>query len=615
MDSDGSNPRRITTDSEVDYWPTWSPDGTRIAFGSTQDGDPDIYVINIDGTDRRKLTNNVIPDWEPAWSPKGDRIAYSALRDGDGDIYIINPDGTDPVRLTDNDADDIAPSWSPDGAKIVFCTDRDGFWEIYVLDAEGSNQRRITDNQSNDWVPVWSPDGGKIAFTSERDGNFEIYIMNADGSNQTRITDYPGRDMEPSWSPDGSKILFNSDRSGNHEIYIMEISEDLVPGEIIKLTENGVEDDHPVWKPSNAATHRKNTWVRTFEGPDYGALFDIVLTQDGNILAVGATNHLHVPPYSGDALFMKTTLEGDILWERTWGGGGYEQAHSVTPSGDGGYYIFGETDSHGAGDRDFFLLKVTEDGTDDWFRTYGRAHREWPFGMLRLSNGDLLIYGFTESLAGSGRNQYALRVDPYGEVIWEYVGESPEDELVIDALETVDGDLVFAVIIGDDASLVKLDAGGNVRWANRYELAGWQFASQVAETDDGGFLLAGFLMINGSRQQADTWLAHCTSTGELAWETSFGDTTHDDYAQSLIPLKDGTYLIGGLGNGIRLSRIDENGSLLWTRSLVGQTVYAAEALIELQDGGFLVAGLIQLINGRSYDAILLRTDSQGLIGE
>jgi Tol biopolymer transport system component len=58
--------------------------------------------------------------------------------------------------------------------------------------------------------------------------------------------------MEPSWTPDGSHILFNSDRSGNHEIYIMEISDDLEPGDIIRLTENGVEDDHAVWRPGQS---------------------------------------------------------------------------------------------------------------------------------------------------------------------------------------------------------------------------------------------------------------------------------------------------------------------------------------------------------------------------
>jgi hypothetical protein len=378
---------------------------------------------------------------------------------------------------------------------------------------------------------------------------------------------------------------------------------------------DGAQVLSPTLQPSIVPTDSSNTWIRAFEGPDYGAFFDIALTPDGNILAVGTTNHLHVPPYSGDALFIKLSLEGDVLWEQTWGGDGYEQVMSVGLAEDGGFYIFGETSSHGAGDRDFFLLKLTENGTEDWFRTFGRARREWPYGMLQLSNGDLLIYGFTESVVGSERDQYALRVGPDGDVIWEYTVESPEEELIIDALETTEGDLVLAVVIEEDGKLVKLDADGNVLWTNRYELAGWQFASQIALTDNGGFLLAGFSMSNGSARQADTWLAHCDSTGELGWETTFGDSAFDDYANSLIRLNDGTYLIGAIANGMLLSRVDGDGNVLWRRSLVGQTVYGAMELIELEEGGYLVAGLIQLINGRSYDAILLRTDAEGRVGE
>lgn len=371
--------------------------------------------------------------------------------------------------------------------------------------------------------------------------------------------------------------------------------------------------DEGMVSPTPGASY-PSTWIRKFEGPNYGAFFDIVLTPDGNALAVGATNHLHMPPYSGDALFMKLTLDGEVLWEKTWGGEGYEQARSVTPAEGGGYYIFGETDSYGAGDRDFFLLNVTEDGSEEWFKSYGKAHREWPYGMLRLSNGDLLIYGFTESLLDKDRNQFALRIGSEGDIIWEYTVESPGEELVLNALETREGDLVLAVGVEEDGKLVKLDANGNLQWEKRYELAGWQFASQIVATDDGGFLLAGFSM--SPSQQADTWLARCASTGELEWETSFGEAAFDDYANSLIRLSDGTYLIGAIANGVLLSRVDEDGNVLWRRSLLEQqTVYGGMALTELEDGGYLVAGLIEIIGGRSYDAIILRTDAEGRVEE
>jgi len=378
-------------------------------------------------------------------------------------------------------------------------------------------------------------------------------------------------------------------------------------------TNTSVPENGVIPATSEVTITHTTTWVKTFEGPDYGAFFDIILTPDRNAFAVGTTNHLHFPPYSGDALFMKFTLDGDVLWEKTWGGEGYEQAWEVTLAEDGGYYVFGETDSYGAGDRDFFLLKITEDGTEEWYKTYGYAYREWPYGMLQLSNGDLLIYGFTESVITRERNQYVLRLGKDGSILWEYTVESPEEEFVLDALETAEGDLVLAVGIASDGKLVKLDANGQSLWEKRYELPGWQFASQVAQTEDGGFLLAGFVM--GSKSQADTWLAHCTPTGEMEWETSFGNPAFDDYANSMIQLKDETYLIGAIGNGMLLTRIDANGDILWERSLLGTAVYGARGLIQLEDGGFLVAGFIQIRNGRSYDAIILRTDADGNIEE
>jgi len=355
-----------------------------------------------------------------------------------------------------------------------------------------------------------------------------------------------------------------------------------------------------------------DTWVRTFEGPGYGALFAVVFTQDAEILAAGATNHLHVPPYSGDALLMKLTLDGNLVWERTWGGAGYEQALAVAPAGDGGFYVFGETDSYGAGDRDFFLLKIDACGIETWSRTYGGPGREWPYGMLALANGDLLLYGFT-TFENGARRQYAVRVDPAGDVVWEHAEGTADEEIALDALETAEGDLVLCVLFDEDGGLVQLDAGGGVLWSKRYELPGWQFASCVAPAEGGEFLLAGFSMTEGARRQVDTWLVRCAADGDFLWETVFGNPTSDDYAQAMLRLRDGTYLIGGLGNGMPLTCVDSDGNVLWSRLLAGPRVHAAEGLVDLDEGGFLVAGLIQIVNGRSYDAILVRTNAEGQV--
>ncbi len=352
-------------------------------------------------------------------------------------------------------------------------------------------------------------------------------------------------------------------------------------------------------------------WSRTFEGPGYGALFDIILTPEGDILAVGASNYLHFPPYSGDALLVWLSQEGDVLRERNWGGEGYESALSVTPGEAGGYLVFGETDSYGAGDRDFFLLKIDEQGDQEWFQTYGGAGREWPFGMLPLSNGDLLLYGFRQNAEGTVRDPLALRVDQEGSLVWEYSPSSPEEDIVLGAAETAEGDIILTVNIEEDGALWKLDAEGNRLWNVRYELEGWQYPSEVLQTEEGGFLLAGFSERNG---EIDTWIAHSNPAGELEWQTTL-DNPLFDYAIKLIPLEDGTFLVGGLGDNLPLYCIDGEGSLLWESFPGVKAVQGAKGLLELSDGSFLVAGFIQLINGYSYDAFVLRTDSEGRLGE
>ena len=148
--------------------PTWSPDGTRIAFDSNRKSKAnyEIFVIDTDGANLKNLTKSEKDDKEPAWSPDGKSIVFTSNRNGGNwDIYKMNIDEQNVVRLTDDTAKDDRASWSPDGKQIAFTSTREGKGAgIYLMDAiDGQNIKRIV---KAGVAPYWSPDSMKIVFTA-----------------------------------------------------------------------------------------------------------------------------------------------------------------------------------------------------------------------------------------------------------------------------------------------------------------------------------------------------------------------------------------------------------------------------------------------------------------
>jgi len=157
--------------------PAFSHDGKRVLYVFAEGGRQKVFSCNTSAGDRKVLVDvNGICNW-PSISRDGRMLLYGSTRDGNYEIYRARAsDGSNPRRLTHHRSQDVRPRFSPDGRRVVFVSNRDGNREIYVMGADGSGVTRVTEHPERDDYPTWHPDGKRIVYVAERKGGFDLRL-------------------------------------------------------------------------------------------------------------------------------------------------------------------------------------------------------------------------------------------------------------------------------------------------------------------------------------------------------------------------------------------------------------------------------------------------------
>jgi len=352
--------------------------------------------------------------------------------------------------------------------------------------------------------------------------------------------------------------------------------------------------------PSNSSVDQ---WAKTYGGTldDEGAeLLSIHETSDGGYIVLGSTRSFG----AGDRDFwiLKLTSSGDIEWQRTYGGRFRDSAWSIQKTSDGGYIVAGATESFGAGDADIWILKLTSSGDIEWQRTYGGTNWDGVPYIQEAGDGGYIVAGGTESFGAGGGDIWVLKLDSSGDIEWQrtYGGSLGDGGCRLQL--TNDGGYIVAAITesfgagSNDLWILKLTSFGDIEWQRTYGGIYWEWATDIKLTSDGGYIVSGATLEFG--RYGNFLILKLTSSGDIEWQRAYGGGFMD-YPWSIQQTIDGGYIVAGYTESfdqqnrwldISVLKLTSSGDIEWEETYGGGVDDLAWSIQQTSDGGYIVAG-------------------------
>jgi len=395
-------------------------------------------------------------------------------------------------------------------------------------------------------------------------------------------------------------------------------------------------------------------WEKNFGGSEDDRAYSIQQTTDGGYIIAGESksNDGDVGENKGqeDYWIVKLDESGNLEWEKSYGGNLHDRARAIQQTTDGGYIVIGDSNSNSGdvggnnGDYDGWFVKLDEQGNMEWEKNFGGPDNDYARSVQQTTDGGYIVAGFTWLHVGWTYEYYAygyypteighydcwiLKLDESGNLQWEEKYGGSNGDYAYSILQTTDGGYVFVASSrssdgdvggnnGDnDYWIVKLDGVGNLVWEKNY---GWdedEWPYSIQQTTDGGFIVAGDsqsynVVLGGNTgilKRTDIFVVKLNSTGNLQWEKNFGGSDNDK-AKSICQTVDGGYIVSGkssssdfdvsFNNGsydIWVIKLDVSGNLMWEENYGGSSVEDPGGILQTTDGGYIVAGKTKSIDG------------------
>ena len=375
-------------------------------------------------------------------------------------------------------------------------------------------------------------------------------------------------------------------------------------------------------------------WQTTFGGTSHDIAYSAIQTQDGGYIAAGKSGSSSLFGHHGgnDFWVIKLNADGDLKWKKLLGGTGNEVARCVRQDSDGGYFIAGYTESnnydvsgnHG-GFYDGWFVKLDPNGNIQWQKTLGGSGWDDIISATQTTDNGYILTGRSENADGDVSFNYGftdvwvVKLSQSGALEWEKsYGGGLEDSghsikqtadggfIVVGQAYSTDGDVTGQHGNGDFWAL-KISSTGVLEWQKALGGSGYDLASDVAQTADGEYVLVGYSGSNngdvtGHYSAFDYWVTMLDASGNLRWEKSLGGS-EADWGRAIVASEDGGVIAAGStsssdgdvqnndgGAEFWLVKLNGHGQIVWQQTYGGTEPELCYTLSKTSDGGFVTAG-------------------------
>ncbi len=381
-----------------------------------------------------------------------------------------------------------------------------------------------------------------------------------------------------------------------------------------------------------------NLWAKAYGSYSNDEALSIQKTSDGGFIVAG---YMRISGTNDDIWVLKLDKDGNVQWQKVFGGPFLDQAYDVKETSDGNYIVAGySVTSVPTPQSNGFIVKLDSDGNFLWSLTYGDTADDEEFRSLTISQESgveyIIVTGYTKSFGAGGEDAWILKVNSSdGSIIWQKTyGTSNDDRFQRVITSSYNGSVsyVFAgrTYTGStryDFWLMVIDKDGNIKMSKRYFYPllspGNEFSWDIKETQDGAFVitdLAERYIGSGGR---DIWILKIRKEdGEIIWQKAFGGQ-YDDEARSLLIDENGDIIIAGAASGlvsgssvydIWILRLDKDGNLKWQKvyGMMGSNRDLASSICQSDDGNFVIAGYTTT-SGGGTDVFVMKITPEGYI--